>query len=146
MVKSSKWIDVLSLILSSILITIGMESLRVSGERDYSHMLIETAMMSLSFLVILFAFRKRERIFNIPPIVFTVLLGLSLWLICHSILGVFLDWKYISAHPENAFDRHLQVFQALLIFIPVFAIITFGIVLIMRLIAYTIANQKSSLK
>ena len=136
--KSTKWIDAVSLVLTCFLITIGIEKIKVSGETNYQQVFIQFAVMIFSYLTALFLFVGKNRLFGIPSIVLVILLGTIFWLIGDSVLGIYYDWRYISSPgAKSIFYRHLLLFKYSIIFILFFDIFALVSISVVRTIART---------
>jgi hypothetical protein len=56
------------------------------------------------FLIPLVLLRRRSTTWKMPSLFVVAILGIIFSLIFRKITGVYEDWRYISAHPEDFFD------------------------------------------
>ena len=144
--KYTKWIDALGKVLASISIGIGMEYLNVSGETNYQKLVVQIMLMAISLLLPTLFFFKRDESIQLSRLILMTFVGLIIWLICDSILLIYYDWRYVSAHPDGIIDRHLLMFKIGLILVPIFGIIVLTFVLATRFLTGLFISFESKLK
>jgi len=145
--KQRLWVDCIGLVLSSIFIALGMELLKVSETTNYLELLINVVVLLICFLLglaIVSIFRYKGRpvsnFLSIP-------VGLVLWLVAQSAIGLLYDWRYISAHPENVAARHLLMVWFRVGLIPFFGIFALFVMWLLRVLGsvFTRLNQRPEL-
>lgn len=139
-------IDRLALVLASCIATLLVELLNVSGKVNYSRLLLNVILLSVTQLITysLFAW-GRERL-GFLLLFGSIFSGLVLWSVLHTIVGVYLDWGFVDSNPSDAKDIHIVMFVLRVLFIPFYFLVFFATVYSVRRLSKLLVNQSIELE
>ncbi len=140
MMVHSKWVDAVSIVVTSLLIGLGMEALNVSGQTNYATMFGQVFLLSVSLLIALFIFTRTNKPLGFLRLIITILVGLTIWFVCHTVYLIYSDWWYISSHPDDAVNRHLLMIKVRTPLVPIFGIVYLAVMLTTRTLANVYAS------
>jgi hypothetical protein len=100
----------------------------------------------ISYSILLFFLRNKQRFIGIPVLVYSVVLGSIIWAVLHSLYGIYFDWRYLSdIRPESFNERSLDtLILTSLIFVPIWSINAFIFLGLLRILKKIVSTTRSA--
>ena len=140
--KDNLLIDIVATFLSVVCIAYIFESIGGSGQFNFFRIVIDSIFGFFIYASIFVLLNRKFQSVKFSKIIYSIILGSSIWVIYKMIKIVLIDWDFITNNPDHLYKRHIiPGVKAYLIFVPIFSLIVLTFIASLRKLKHIAYNS-----